>query len=154
MAAEDDNTGWIEREAAGHATTLTSAAIHANRVSTEDAPGFFAKMFQAAAAAIRGQGTADTPAPEEVVKLTAAQVRKSITPDALISFIDNKPYKTLKRHLRVHGMTVEGYRAKFGLPDDYPSTAASYSAQRSALAKSLGLGRGGERSEGGDPPNA
>ena len=65
-----------------------------------------------------------------------AQIRKSITPDALISFIDGKPYKTLKRHLTGNGMTIEQYRERFGLPRDYPSTAASYSAQRSALAKS------------------
>jgi predicted transcriptional regulator len=85
-----------------------------------------------------GQGGAsEAPAVE---KLTPAQIRKSITPDALISFIDGRPYKTLKRHLSGNGMTIEQYRERYGLPRDYPSTAASYSAQRSALAKSLGLG--------------
>ena len=37
-------------------------------------------------------------------------------------------------------MTIEQYRERYGLPRDYPSTAASYSEQRSALAKSHGLG--------------
>jgi predicted transcriptional regulator len=86
-----------------------------------------------------GQGGAsETPAAE---KLTPAQIRKSVTPDALISFIDGKPYKTLKRHLSTHGMTIDEYRARFGLPRDYPSTAANYSAQRAALARSAGLGQ-------------
>ena len=67
-------------------------------------------------------------------------VKKSITPEALISFIDNKPYKTLKRHLGRHGMDMNGYREKYGLPSDYPSVAPSYSAARSEMAKKIGLG--------------
>ncbi|MCJ2109713.1 MucR family transcriptional regulator [Methylobacterium sp. E-025] len=84
------------------------------------------------------EAPAEPPGPE---KPTAYQIRKSITPDAIISFLDGKPYKTLKRHLTVAGLTLEQYRARYGLPSDYPSTAASYSAQRSALAHSLGLGQ-------------
>lgn len=80
---------------------------------------------------------------EETVKLTPSQIRKSITPDHLISFIDGKGYKTLRRHLTTHGMTFEQYLAKFGLPQDYPSTAPAYSAQRSEMAKKLGLGQPG-----------
>lgn len=74
-------------------------------------------------------------------KLTAAQIRKSILPDALISFEDGKSYRTLKRHLSTRGLTPEQYREKWGLPRDYPMVAASYSEARSAMAKSLGLGR-------------
>jgi predicted transcriptional regulator len=74
-------------------------------------------------------------------KATAAQIRKSIKSDGLISFIDGRPYKTLKRHLSKHGLTVAEYKEKFGLPKDYPTTAADYSAKRSEMAKSLGLGR-------------
>lgn len=69
-----------------------------------------------------------------------AQIRKSITPDALISFVDGKPYKTLKRHLTGNGMTIEEYRERYGLPRYYPSTAGSYSEERSKLALALGLG--------------
>ncbi len=58
-----------------------------------------------------------------------------------MSFIDGKPYRSLKRHLTSQGMTPAEYRQKFGLPHDYPMVAASYAAQRSALAKSLGLGQ-------------
>ena len=78
-------------------------------------------------------------APEQT-KATGSQVRKSITPDALISFVDNKPYKTLKRHLSRHGMSMSDYRSRYGLPSDYPSVAPNYSAARSEMAKKLGLG--------------
>jgi predicted transcriptional regulator len=86
-------------------------------------------------------------ASSEIEKATPAQIKKSITPDALISFVDGKPYRTLKRHLSVHGLTIEGYRARYGLPNDYPSVAANYSASRSALAKQLGLGNPRKKAE-------
>lgn len=76
-----------------------------------------------------------------VEKPTPAQIRKSITPDALISFEDGKPYKTLKRHLRGCGLDPVSYRAKWGLPDDYPMVSANYSAMRSQMASEMGLGR-------------
>ena len=78
-------------------------------------------------------------APEKP-KLTPGQIRKSITQDALISFEDNKPYKTLRRHLAVRGLSPDDYRTKWGLPKDYPMVAPAYSEARSNLAKSLGLG--------------
>ena len=77
----------------------------------------------------------------EVEKATPAEIKRSITPDALISFIDGKPYKTLKRHLTGHGLDPQSYRLRYGLPADYPMVATNYAAQRSELAKSLGLGR-------------
>ena len=77
-------------------------------------------------------------------KATPAQIRKSVTPDALISFEDGKSYKTLKRHLTLRGMSPAEYRERWGLTRDYPMTAPSYSARRSELARSLGLGRKSE----------
>ena len=82
-----------------------------------------------------------------------ASVKKSITPDALISFIDNKPYKTLKRHLGRHGHDMKSYREAYGLPADYPSVAPSYSAMRSEMARKIGLGargRGAAPDAGGE----
>ena len=72
--------------------------------------------------------------------LTSAQIRKSITRDALVSFEDNRPYKTLRRHLAVRGLTPEQYRSKWGLPKDYPMVAPSYSEARSQMARTIGLG--------------
>lgn len=74
-------------------------------------------------------------------RATPAQIRKSITPDVLISFEDGKGYKTLRRHLTALGLTPETYRAKWGLPDDYPLTASGYSARRSEMARAAGLGQ-------------
>ena len=73
--------------------------------------------------------------------MAKAQVRKSITSDALISFEDGKPYRTLRLHLASRGLTPESYREKWGLPDDYPMVAPGYSAVRSQMAKDFGLGR-------------
>ena len=85
--------------------------------------------------------TSDNGAVEaEVPKASKAQIKKSIGDDHLISFVDNKPYKTLKRHLARHGMTIQDYRERYGLPNDYPSVSPNYSASRSAMAKTLGLG--------------
>ncbi|TNC14889.1 MucR family transcriptional regulator [Methylobacterium terricola] len=84
-----------------------------------------------------------TPPAEPVVDHTVspAAIRKSITPDYLVSFVDGKRYKTLRRHLKRHGLTPEQYREKYGLGYEYPITASSYSAQRSELAKGSGLGQ-------------
>lgn len=87
---------------------------------------------------------------ETVEKPSPAQIRKSITDNAIISFIDGKSYKTLKRHLGTHGLDPHSYRQRYGLPTDYPMVAPSYAAQRSALAKQIGLGRPGAQQERAD----
>ncbi|MGH1572828.1 MucR family transcriptional regulator [Methylobacterium sp. P31] len=115
---------------------LVSAYVANNPVPVSE----LATLIASTHAALSGLGHGAATKAPATQKLTPAQIRKSVTPGALISFIDGKPYKTLKRHLNRHGMTIEEYRARYGLPRDYPSTAASYSEQRSALAKSLGLG--------------
>ncbi|WP_283205824.1 MucR family transcriptional regulator [Methylobacterium cerastii] len=126
------------------ASELVAAYVSNNRVSVTELPGLIGSVHAALNGITSGTGVAGTKAPaEEIEKPTAAQIRKSIRPDGLVSFIDGKAYKTLKRHLTKHGLDPHSYRAKFGLPDDYPTTAASYSAARSALAKNIGLGRPG-----------
>ncbi|WP_144760806.1 MucR family transcriptional regulator [Methylobacterium dankookense] len=96
-------------------------------------------------------GATAAPAVEEVEKPTPAQIRKNITPDGLISFIDGKSYKTLKRHLTAQGLEPRAYRERFGLPADYPMVAPNYAAPRSALAKQIGLGRPGAAAEREQP---
>jgi predicted transcriptional regulator len=75
------------------------------------------------------------------VKTPAVPIRKSITPDFLICLDDGKRFKSLRRHLGGLGMTPEQYREKWNLPPDYPMVAPNYAAQRSALAKQIGLGQ-------------
>ena len=125
---------------------VVAAYVGNNRLAVADLPVLVSSIYEAfsgAGAPAPALAVADMP-----VKLTAGQIRKSITPDALISFIDGKPYKTLKRHLNTHGLTVEAYKTKFGLPADYPTTAPAYSEARSAMAKALGLGQGGRKAKG------
>jgi len=69
-----------------------------------------------------------------------AAIRKSVTEEGIVSFLDGKMYKTLKRHLSTRGYTPDSYREAFGLPADYPIVAPGYSAVRSAKAKEIGLG--------------
>ncbi len=70
-------------------------------------------------------------------------IKKSITDDYLVSLEDGQRYKSLKRHLSKRGLTPDEYRAKWGLPRDYPMVAPAYGRARSELAKVIGLGRRG-----------
>ena len=79
--------------------------------------------------------------PQIEVKTPSVPIRKSITPDFLICLDDGKRFKSLRRHLTRLGLTPEQYREKWNLPSDYPMVAPNYSAQRSALAKQIGLGQ-------------
>ncbi|WP_336487953.1 MucR family transcriptional regulator [Methylobacterium nigriterrae] len=116
---------------------IVAAYLSNNHVAAAEIPALIAQVHSALA----GLGQAAASNEPAVTKPTAAQIKKSITHDALISFEDGKPYKTLRRHLTIRGLTPEAYREKHGLPRDYPMVAASYSEQRSSLAKSLGLGQ-------------
>src|SRR5206468_9361390 len=75
----------------------------------------------------------------------AVNPKRSVFPDHIVCLEDGKKFKSLKRHLSTdHGLTPDEYRAKWNLPHDYPMTAPNYAAQRSQLAKSIGLGRKAE----------
>jgi predicted transcriptional regulator len=133
-----DDTATVPHESLiEQASDIVSAYVSNNSVPVGELPALLAGVHEA----LMKLAMPAPSAPEVADKPSPAQVRKSITPDALISFIDGKPYKTLKRHLSRNGLTIEQYRERYGLPRDYPSTAASYSAQRSELARSLGLGQ-------------
>ena len=84
-----------------------------------------------------------TAAPVEAAKtapVPAASIRKSVTHDHLICLEDGLKMRSLKQHLRVkHGLTPEGYRAKWGLSPDYPMAAPGYAQARSEFAKTMGL---------------
>ena len=91
--------------------------------------------------------------PQIEVKEPAVPIRRSITPEFLICLDDGKRFKSLRRHLAGLGLTPEQYREKWKLPSDYPMVAPNYAAQRSALAKQIGLGqiwlKAGVRKSGG-----
>jgi len=74
-------------------------------------------------------------------QMPAVNPKKSVFPDYIVSLEDGRKFKSMKRHLGLLGMTPDEYRAKWGLPHDYPMVAPDYSNRRSALAKASGLGR-------------
>jgi predicted transcriptional regulator len=80
--------------------------------------------------------------PEAEPLKPAVPIKKSITPDYIVCLEDGKQLKMLKRHLRTtYDLTPEEYRAKWGLPANYPMVAPNYAKQRSEFAKKIGLGR-------------
>ncbi|KMO38281.1 MucR family transcriptional regulator [Methylobacterium aquaticum] len=117
-----------------------SADIVSAYVSKNSVPvGDLANLIAAVHAAL--ERVAAPPAPEPEKLTPPVPIRKTVTPDYIVSLEDGKPYKSLKRHLTTRGLTPDQYRQKWGLPPDYPMVAATYAAQRSELAKSLGLGQ-------------
>jgi predicted transcriptional regulator len=126
------------------AAELTIAWLGNNntRVQAEDVPAFLRQMHDA----INQLSTpeAPAPAPEEPTQeyTPAVSARKSLAdPDHIISLIDGKPYKTLRRHLAGHGLTPEQYRERYKLKADYPMVAPNYSEARRSMAHQIGLGR-------------
>ena len=119
---------------------IVSSYVSSNQVEADQVPDLIRSVF--GSLNTLGQpaiATAQPPSP--TTKPTAAAIRKSITPEALTSFIDGRPYIMLKRHLTTNNMTFAEYKKAYGLPDDYPATAPAYSARRSEMAKGIGLGQ-------------
>jgi predicted transcriptional regulator len=121
-------------------TVSITADIVAAYVSNNPVPvGELPKLIGDIHAALNGIGT---PAVEPVVKQEpAVSIKKSVTPDFIVCLEDGKKFKSLKRHLQHFNLTPDQYRQKWNLPTDYPMVAPNYAATRSALAKSIGLGR-------------
>jgi predicted transcriptional regulator len=120
--------------------TLT-ADIVAAHVSNNSVPtAEVASLIQSVYSALQAVGG---PVPEPVAEKPkgAVTARASIKPEYLISMIDGKQYKMLRRHISQHGYSPESYREAYGLPRDYPMVAANYAEQRRALAHKIGLGR-------------
>ena len=113
------------------------------RAEVADVRGFLQAMFEAVNALGAGQNAdvAVTEAPAQEYKPAVTARRSLASPDHIISLIDGKPYKTLRRHLSGHGLTPDQYRERYGLKRDYPIVAPAYADIRRALAKKNGLGR-------------
>jgi len=125
------------------ATELTIAWLSNpnTRTSAEDVPAFLQSMHDAVARL--ATSAAGEPEQTETQEYTpAVTARKSLASrDHIISMIDGKPYRTLRRHLTSHGLTPDDYRQRYGLKADYPMVAPAYSESRSSMAKTIGLGR-------------
>jgi len=121
-----------------HTTHIVSAYVSNNPLPLAELPGLIASVHDTVLGIVSGK-TLAVPEPE----LTpAVSVRKSLTNDALICLECGGRFKSLRRHLMTdYGLSPDQYRAKWKLPTDYPMVAPAYAAQRSELARSIGLGR-------------
>ena len=120
--------------------TLTSDIVAAhvgnNDVAVADVPTLISNVYAALA------GLGEAPVVEEAKPQPAVAIRNSIKPDYIVCLEDGKKLKMLKRYLRTnYNMSPEEYRARWGLPADYPMVAPAYAEKRRDLAKKIGLGR-------------
>ncbi len=119
------------------AADIISAYVRKNAVRPTDLPGPITEVHGALVRISAGADQAVVEAPKPAVP-----IKQSVFPDFIVCLDDGKKFKSLKRHLRTaYDMTPEQYREKWGLASDYPMVAPNYAAQRSALAKSMGLGQ-------------
>jgi len=116
---------------------LVAAYASNNRLMPQDLPTLIQAVHSALLSLSNGshESSGEPPRP-------AVSIKKSVTGDYIVCLEDGLKFKSLKRHLRSsYKMTPEEYRAKWGLPHDYPMVAPNYAAHRSRLAKQIGLGR-------------
>lgn len=125
---------------------IVSSHFANNTVTPADVPGVIESVYSTLA-------KLGSPVVEPVVRQEpAVSIRASIKPDYIICLEDGKKLKMLKRHLMTrYSMTPDQYRAKWGLPADYPMVAPNYAEQRRNLAKSIGLGTKRVAKVGGKP---
>ncbi len=115
---------------------IVAAHVSNNSVAVSDLPTLIANVHGALTA------LGGAPVVEAAPLEPAVPIRNSVKRDYIVCLDDGKKLKMLRRHLMTHyGMTPDDYRAKWGLPADYPMVAPAYAEQRRELAKSIGLGR-------------
>ena len=138
MSEENGGSNVVEL-----ATELTIAWLSNpnTRASADEVPAFLKTMHDAVGA-LGGSSESEVTTDPSTGHTAAVTVRKSLaSKDHIISMIDGKPYKTLRRHLSRHGMTPEQYRERYSLKSDYPMVSETYSNARREMAKKIGLGR-------------
>ncbi|WP_225769555.1 MucR family transcriptional regulator [Inquilinus sp. Marseille-Q2685] len=114
---------------------IVAAHVAHNNVATNDLPALIDQVY----AALNGLGKPVEPVKER--PQPAVPIKRSVMPDYIVCLEDGRKLKMLKRHLKTaYNMTPDEYRERWGLPADYPMVAPNYANQRSALAKTIGLG--------------
>ena len=136
MAEENDQT-LASNDLLRMSVEIVSAYVSNNSIAATQVPDVINTVY-GALNSINGQTVFESSESQK----PAVSVRRSVNPDYIVCLEDGKKLKMLKRHLRAaYGMSPDDYRAKWGLPSDYPMVAPNYALQRSALAKKIGLGR-------------
>ena len=121
------------------AAEIVAAFVSNNSVPAGELPDLL-RSVHATLTTIRTGPTAPFLQPE--APKPVVPVRKSVKDDFIVCLENGKRFKSLKRHLSAaYGLTPDQYRAKWGLPNDYPMVAPAYATARSALARASGLGR-------------
>ncbi|HWU25152.1 MAG TPA: MucR family transcriptional regulator [Rhizomicrobium sp.] len=137
MSSSSDNHSNKSDELLKFASEIVAAYVSNNPIAVADIPGMI-KSVHATLGGLAGGFTSDG----QMALKPAVAVKKSVNPEYIICLEDGKKLKMLKRYLRSrYDLTPEEYRAKWGLPADYPMVAPNYAAQRSEFAKKIGLGR-------------
>ncbi|MFC2254932.1 MucR family transcriptional regulator [Labrys portucalensis] len=127
---------------------IVSAYVANNQVATTS----LADLIRSVHGSLTGLND-PKPVEADIPQKPAVPIRKSVTSDYVICLEDGLKFKSLTRHLRTaYNLTPAQYREKWGLPGDYPMVAPSYSAQRSRLAKELGLGQVRQKAKAEPPP--
>jgi len=131
-------------------TELTAQVVTGFLKKNPVAVSDLAILINTVRSALDTLGKAPEPVQQELKP--AVPIRRSITPDYIVCLEDGKKLKMLKRHLRTtYNLSPEDYRAKWGLPRDYPMVAPNYAAKRSAFAKTIGLGKSRDPAEAPAP---
>src|SRR3954447_16406967 len=120
----------------GLTAQIVSAHVSKNQIGTDALPSLIRAVYRSLSTA------GDAEAPPAPPQTPAVPIRKSVFPDYIVCLEDGKKLKMLKRHLQTrYGLSPDAYRAKWGLPREYPMIAPNSAAIRSGLAKQIGLGR-------------
>jgi predicted transcriptional regulator len=154
-----------EFDARREAMDLVTAFVGNHKLTAAELPALLTQVFNAISgfAAHEAPPKAEAVAPEPALTVTPSSteetdpvasptapappvpvvsIEESVrNPDFIVSLITGQKLKTLKRHLRVHGLSEAEYRDRYNLPSDYPFVAPSYSETRRQVAAKMGLGR-------------
>lgn len=132
----DENAAGMQEMLITHTTDIVVSYVANNSLGADEVSSLIRNVYDTLAGVGR-----DSAAPEARPD-PAVSIRSSVKRDGIVCLEDGKKFKMLKRHLMTdHGMTPEDYRARWGLPSDYPMVAPDYAETRRDLAKKIGLGR-------------
>ncbi|GHH20970.1 transcriptional regulator [Sphingomonas glacialis] len=125
-----------------HVGDIVAAHVASNVVAVQDVPQLIKTVYDS----LTGLGTTNPTIVTEQAPTPAMTIRASVKPDSVGCLECGKRFKSIKRHLAMHGLTPDQYRAKWSLPASYSMVSAEYGALRAGLAKANGLGRSKSRS--------
>ncbi|HRK97810.1 MAG TPA: MucR family transcriptional regulator [Alphaproteobacteria bacterium] len=134
-------------ELLSYTAEIVASHLSHNTVAAPDIPALIERIYKTLST-LGSESKAATSIGER--PQPAVPIRKSVMPDYIVCLEDGKKLKMLKRHIKTaYNMSPEQYRDRWGLPHDYPMVAPNYTKQRSKLAKDIGLGTSGRKTQTG-----